>query len=911
MGASSDRVLRVVIVGNASSAEASVEGLGRKMKAFALVGVAAAAAVAGKSVEMASKYQSSMKLIQTQAGASAGEVKRMSAAVLTLAGKTATAPIELSDSLFHIESTGQRGAKALNELRIAAEGAKTGQADLTDVTNALNATLVSKIPGVKNMAGAMGKLNAIVGAGDMHMQDLADAMGTGMLAVVKGFGVNLNQVGGALATFGDNNIRGAAAATGLRMAVQAIAKPVSGGAAALKALGLSTTDLAGAMTKHGLTGALTMLHDKLVTAGDTGKKMGQVLTDAFGKKAGTGLNVLESQYSRYIKKTKDVSEGSKKFGKDFAATQQTLSYKVDQMKASLDALAIKLGDKLIPVVTQVVGFITNKVVPALSTFGNWLKQNATWVVPLVEALGTFVAIVYTIIKVIKVWTAVQAAFDIVMDANPIMLVVAALVALGVGLVEAYKHCQTFRNIVNDVFNFIKQHWVLIGTILVGPIFLAVTEIVKHWDTIKQTFESAYSWVKGFLDTHWQLILGILTGPFVLGVVEIIKHWGQITAFFTAIPGEIKGFFSTILTDFENIGKNIIQGLLNGLVNNAHLVYDEMSKIASSIKDKITHPWRVFSPSKTAEEIGMFIMVGLANGLAKNASKPVRAAYDAALAIEKAVVKAANSAVNSGAMALAAKSATAILSSVGTVIAKLKDVISADSGAKSSDPFIRSIRDRIVAIQQMQSAVSVLTSRLSKSNAALKSTQSAAKQFRQGVSSSLKSGFDLSSLADSSSGTGILTSLKAQSGPLRQLLADIKKLAKLHLNGSMLAQIANAGPVQGDAWAQALLADPGDIGSINSTQAALNKVANATGAATSDALYGKQIAAERKEVHAQTEQLKHANELLQRIADQAVHQINIEVNGKTSDAKALAKEIAVEVRRELIAIKRRNAGKSGV
>jgi hypothetical protein len=73
----------------------------------------------------------------------------------------------------------------------------------------------------------MGALNAIVGAGDMTMQDLANAMGSGLIAVAKNYGQSIEQVGGALAVLGDSNIRGAKAATDLRMAWQAMAAPVT------------------------------------------------------------------------------------------------------------------------------------------------------------------------------------------------------------------------------------------------------------------------------------------------------------------------------------------------------------------------------------------------------------------------------------------------------------------------------------------------------------------------------------------------------------------------------------------------------------------------------------------------------------------------------------------------------------
>src|SRR5260221_7888116 len=127
--------------------------------------------------------------------------------------------------MYHVESNcesiGIRGPKALKLVKIAAEGAAVGGADLTDVTNALTAVVASGIKGVHSFAGAMGVLNKIVGVGDMSMQDLADAFGTGVLASVKGFGVTIKDAGAALAVFGDNNIRGAHAGTQLRMAVMA------------------------------------------------------------------------------------------------------------------------------------------------------------------------------------------------------------------------------------------------------------------------------------------------------------------------------------------------------------------------------------------------------------------------------------------------------------------------------------------------------------------------------------------------------------------------------------------------------------------------------------------------------------------------------------------------------------------
>ncbi|HET6908906.1 MAG TPA: phage tail tape measure protein [Mycobacteriales bacterium] len=338
------------------------EGLHTKLssvqKAIGSGIVLAVGAMAVKSVEAASKFQSSMELIHTQAGASQDEVKKLSGAVLGLAGKTATAPDELAKGLYHLESTGLRGAKAINVLRVAAEGAKVGQADLEDVTNALNAAIASGIPGVQNMQQAMGALNAVVGSGDMRMQDLADALGTGVLAVVKGFGLSLNDVGAALATFGDNNIRGADAATALRMAVMSLAKPAVAGADAIKTLGLQQDTLAKAMQRGGLNAALTVLHDRLIATGFTGNKTGQILTEAFGKKAGIGLQVLEEQFARFQSKVKEVRDGATGFADAWDATTKTLSFRFAQLKDGAEALGIRIGMVLIPVVSKTIQGVT-------------------------------------------------------------------------------------------------------------------------------------------------------------------------------------------------------------------------------------------------------------------------------------------------------------------------------------------------------------------------------------------------------------------------------------------------------------------------------------------------------------------------------------------------------------------------
>jgi len=327
---------------------------GAAWKKYALGAGVAVAAVGAYSIKLASDFQKSTEQLHTQAGVSQAAVEQMRKGILSLAGPTATAPEKLSEALYHIASTGARGAKAMDELKIAAEGAKIGNADLTDVTNALNATIVSGIKGAGSFSHAMGALNAIVGAGDMHMQDLAEALGSGVLAVVKTFGVDLTQAGAALAVFGDNNIRGAQAATYLRQAVQSISVATPKANQALGQINLTADQLQKALAKGGLTGALTLLHERFVTSGIAANRWGTVMEDAFTKKAGTGISVLLTQFGRYQQKLREVDEGGSKFSQAWSAYTKTFSYQWDRMRALVEAFAIKIGNVLIPIATQAV-----------------------------------------------------------------------------------------------------------------------------------------------------------------------------------------------------------------------------------------------------------------------------------------------------------------------------------------------------------------------------------------------------------------------------------------------------------------------------------------------------------------------------------------------------------------------------
>lgn len=212
---------------------------------------------------------------------------------------------------------------------------------------------------------------------------------------------------------------------------------------------------------------------------------------------------------------------------------------------------------VIPAVIGVTKAIAQLVDGALKGLGSWIQSHQTLVRTFVVMIGTFYGVIKLVTTAIKIWTAitkayiaVQAALDAVMDANPIMLVVAAIAALVVGFIYAYKHSKTFRDIIdgigrvlkrmfNDVYGFLKTWGPLILAVLMPVIGIPLL-IWQHWRQIKDFMVDAFHAVVGFLKTWGPVILAVIA-PFIGIPLLIFLHWKQIVDFLHRVWDDIVGF----------------------------------------------------------------------------------------------------------------------------------------------------------------------------------------------------------------------------------------------------------------------------------------------------------------------------------------------------------------------------------
>ena len=225
----------------------------------------------------------------------------------------------------------------------------------------------------------------------------------------------------------------------------------------------------------------------------------------------------------------------------------------------------------------------------------------------------------------KIWTGIQAAFDVVMDANPIGIIVIAIVALIGVIVLITMHSKTLQRFwkaawkdisavavgawhlidanmvrplmrgVDNLVGFVKRNWkmlaTIIATVLLGPIAGIVVYVATHWTQVKTLTGRLVRDVRSVLD--WFGHLGSLfRGWWDDGVRAVEGAAGRLVSFVRGIPGKILGALGNLGNMLFSAGKKIVGGLISGIGSMIGSVGSAIGGIAGEITSHLP-----FSPAK--------------------------------------------------------------------------------------------------------------------------------------------------------------------------------------------------------------------------------------------------------------------------------------------------------------------------
>lgn len=264
----------------------------------------------------------------------------------------------------------------------------------------------------------------------------------------------------------------------------------------------------------------------------TGKDLGSV-ADALAKAYGGNMKALQKldpSLKGMIKDGASLDEVFAALGGTFggatAEAANTAAGRMKRFQLSLAETKESIGAALLPAVEALL--------PVLMGFATWAQDNKGVFLAIAGTIGVLSAAVLAFNAYLKVaaaitalQTAATAAWNAVLMANPLTLFIVALVAVGAALVVAYKKFETFRNIVDGVFSFIKSA-AKVGIDFITDYVKAILSVYKTifngiatlWNnTFGKLSFKVPSWVpglggKGFEVPDIPLLAdgGIVTGP---------------------------------------------------------------------------------------------------------------------------------------------------------------------------------------------------------------------------------------------------------------------------------------------------------------------------------------------------------------------------------------------------------------
>jgi TP901 family phage tail tape measure protein len=612
-------------------------------KALALTGLAAGVAGAA-SVKMAGDFEQSLNVFKSVTGATAQQMAQVAARAKEL-GKDISLPgISAKDAAVAMTNLAKAGLD-VNQSLAASKGvlslAKAGNLDVADA-----ASIAAKALNAFGLAGseATRVADLLAAAANASSADVADiSLGLAQVgAGAKQMGVGLQDTITALALFTNAGIRGQDAGTSLKQMFIQLAAPTDKARDLMKAVGLAFFDAKGNFV--GLEKASGQLNTKL--KGLTTEQRNNALATIFGSDSMRVAAILADQGAAgFDKMAKAV--GRQGAATELAAAQNSgFNGALDNFKSTLETLAIELGTKLLPPVTNFLRVLTDKLPAAVdfvsSHFAGLIAIIGGLAAVVAGFIAAFVQGFVDLVLALRGATVAAGIFSAVMDANPIGLIVLAVAALVAALVFLQVKFDIFGkaiSVLQPLFQILGQVFQAIADIFIASLQPAIGNLQAAFSTLWTALQPYVPYLKILA----QVLGGAVVGAIIASVVvsaAMVSALANLIAIIIRVAAIIEanllGAFRSIVSTINGVvkaitginllqaGKDLINGLINGIVANGPAVVNKIREICAQALNQVKAFFGIHSPSSVMADMGENLMKGLANGIANAGSQATAA-----------------------------------------------------------------------------------------------------------------------------------------------------------------------------------------------------------------------------------------------------------------------------------------------
>ena len=329
----------------------AVDGANVGLSKFALLarGGAAAGALAvvlalKAAISSAAGFQTQMQNVNSISYLSNTALDQLGKQVISLSKTLPQSATVLAAGLYDIASSGFQGADGLTVLKASAEAASAGLTDTATSAQAITAVLNAYGLSADKAGAVSDALFQTVNLGVVTFEQLAGTIGD-VVGIAATAGVDINQIGSAIATMTLSGISAAEAGTSLNRVIQTLITPSKSLSAVYKQLGYES-GLTALQTK-GLHG---VMEDLQKVTGGNAEAMLALFPDI--RAARGALALLSQQGQLYTKISSQIDDANTVQGathRALAEQAKAASYQFHLFINDITAGAITLGEKLLPV----------------------------------------------------------------------------------------------------------------------------------------------------------------------------------------------------------------------------------------------------------------------------------------------------------------------------------------------------------------------------------------------------------------------------------------------------------------------------------------------------------------------------------------------------------------------------------
>ena len=329
-----------------------------------------------------------------------------------------------------------------------------------------------------------------------------------------------------------------------------------------------------------------------------------------------------------------------------------------QSQSDLTAAMSSLGQAFMPIVTgltNVATMLLSGVQPAVQ----WFVTNLPTIAPILAGIVTTIGLLAVVLNASTIATtaqtvatnaaaAAQGLLNMVMNANPIALIVTLIAGLVVAIIGLWNNSEAFRAFVTSAFQQIQQVAQVVIDAIVNFFTVTVPNAIgvvigffqNLWNSIVSVFNGALSTVSGFVSS----VVSFFTVSVPNAVSNMLSAAGRI-------PGQIASFLGSALSSAASfvgsfassaiqaasqfvsnivsglsglagrvmsVGSDIVHGIWSGISGAAGWLMNQISGFANNIVSGIKGFFGIASPSKVMrDEVGKYLAEGVAVGWEKN------------------------------------------------------------------------------------------------------------------------------------------------------------------------------------------------------------------------------------------------------------------------------------------------------